>query len=66
MISLYLEIPKKFVCLILLNIFWFVHIPRVRMVRFKLLAQFSVGHLPYPVVSILMLFCVNLQYSLFI
>ena len=28
-----------------------MHIPFVHMIKFKLLAQFSVDHLPYPVVS---------------
>ena len=43
----FLKIPEKFVDLI----FWVVHIPFVLMVKFKILAQFPVDQLPYPVVS---------------
>ena len=50
------KIPEKLVCLILQVGFWFVSIPLVCMVKFKLLAQFPVDHLPHPVVSNLILF----------
>ena len=49
-------IPEEFVCLILLNRFWVVHIPFVRMVKFQFLAQFQIDHLAHPVVSNLTLF----------
>ena len=47
----YLKIPENFMCLILLGGFRFAHIPLVRMVKFKLLAQFPVDRLPHLVVS---------------
>ena len=34
------------------HVIWVVHIPFVRIVKFKLLTQFPVGHLPHPVVSL--------------
>ena len=43
-------------CLILQDGFWVLHIPFVHMVKFKLLAQFPVDHLVYPVVSSLIRF----------
>ena len=57
-IHLYLKIPEKFVCLILHDRFWVVHIPFVHMVKFKLFAQFPVDHLPHQVMSSLILFFV--------
>ena len=51
MIGLYLKIPENFMHLILLDGFWFVHIPFGSMVKFQFLAQFSVDHLSYTVVS---------------
>ena len=33
--------------------FWFLHIFFVRIAKFQVLAQFSVDHLPHPVVSII-------------
>ena len=56
MICLYLKIPNNFVCLIIQEGFWIVHIPLVRMVKFQFLAQFPVDHLLHPVVSNLILF----------
>ena len=55
-ISLHLKIPEEFVCLVLHDRCWVVHIPFVRMVKFKLLAQFPVDHLAQPVVYSLILF----------
>ena len=55
MIRFYLKIPKKFVRLIFLDGFCVVHLLFVRMGKFKLLAQFPVDHLAYPVVSSLIL-----------
>ena len=46
--------------------FCVVHMPLVRMVKFKLLAQFPVDHLPHPFVSNLILFFANLLHSLII
>ena len=54
-IRLYLKIPEKFVSLILQDRFWVEHIPLVRMVKFKFLAQFPVDHFAHPVVSCLIL-----------
>ena len=42
--------------LILLDRFWGVHIPFVRMVKFKFLVHFPVDHRAHPVVSSLILF----------
>ena len=53
---LYFKIPKNFVRLILQDGFWVVHMPLVRKVKFKLLAQFSVDHLSYPAGSSLIHF----------
>ena len=47
-------------CFIFLNGLWVVHIPIVCMVKYKFLAQFTVNYLSHPVVSSLILFCVNL------
>ena len=54
--SFFSKILEKFVCLIFQDGFWFVQIPFVRIVKFKLLAQFLVDHLPHPVVSSLIFF----------
>ena len=40
MICLYLKIPVNFVCLLLLDGFWIVHIPLVLMVKFQFFAWF--------------------------
>ena len=56
LIRFYLKISEKFVCLVLEDGFWAVHIPLVRKVKFKLLAQFQVDHLSHPVMSSLILF----------
>ena len=60
-IRLYLKIPEKFVCLILQNRYWVVHIPFVRKVKFHLLAQFPVDHHTH---SVIYSFCANLLQSL--
>ena len=59
MIHLYLKILEKFKRLILLDGFWVVHMPFVRMVKFQFLAQF-------PVDLVLYSFCSNLLHSLII
>ena len=46
----------SFVRLIFLDGLLVLHIPFVRMVKFKLLAQFPVDHLPHPIVSSFILF----------
>ena len=51
-----LKIPEVFVRLILLDRFWIVDIPFVRMVKFQFLAQFPVDHLVHPIASCLILF----------
>ena len=56
MIRLYLKIPEKFLCLIFQDGLWVVHIPFVRMVKSKFLAQFLVDHFAHSVVSSLILF----------
>ena len=55
-IYLYLKIPENFKNLIFQSGYWVVNIPFVRMVKIKLLAQFTVGHLPHAVVSSLIFF----------
>ena len=55
MIRLYFKISENLVRLIFQGGFWVVHIPFVRMVKFKLLAQFPVDHLANPVMSSLIL-----------
>ena len=55
-IRLYLKIPETHVHLILQDKFLVIHIPFVRMVKLKFLAQFQVDHLDHPVVSSLILF----------
>ena len=55
-INLYIKLPEKCVRLIRQDGFWAVYIPFVLMVKFKLLAQFPVYHLPHPVVCSLLLF----------
>ena len=54
---------KSFTHLILQDRCWVVHKPFVRMVKFQFLTQFPMDHLAHPVVSSLILFCVNLQHS---
>ena len=56
MIRLYLKIPANFVRLIFSDGFWIEHIPFFRMVKFKLLGQFTVDHFPHSVVFSLILF----------
>ena len=56
MIHLYLKIQEEFVRFILQNKFRVVHIPFVRMVKLKFLAQFPVDYLVQPVVFSLILF----------
>ena len=64
MIRLYHKILEKFVSLVVQDRFWVVHIPFDRMVRFKLLAQFPLYHLPHPVISDLKPVCVNFCFRL--
>ena len=52
----WIKILEKFVHLIFLDRFWVVHIPFVRMVKFKLLAQFPVNSCTHQVVSSLIFF----------
>ena len=47
-ICLYLRIPEKFMVLILLVLFWFVHLLFGSLVKFLSLAQFWVNHLTHP------------------
>ena len=42
----YLKIPENFVCLILQDGFWFVHVPFGSMIKFQFLAQFPVDDSP--------------------
>ena len=55
MVRLYLRILENFVRLIFQNGFRVLHIPLVRMVKFKLLAQFSLDHLAHPLMSSLII-----------
>ena len=50
------RLSDPFVHLILQYIFWVVHIPFDRMVKFQFLVQFPVDHIAKPVVSSLILF----------
>ena len=54
-IRLYVKIPQEFVRVVLLDSCWVVHVPFLRMVKFKFLAQFPVDHFTHPVVSSLIL-----------
>ena len=56
--------PKEFYASFFLDKFWVAHIPRVRMVKFKLLAQFP--WITFPIQSCLVLYslCANLLHSL--
>ena len=54
-IRFYLKIPNEFVCLILQDRCWVVHIPFVRKVKSRFLARFLVDHRAHPVVSTLIL-----------
>ena len=56
MIRLYVKIPDEFVCVILQDRRLVVHIPFVRIVKFKFLAQFLVDNLIHPVMSSFILF----------
>ena len=53
------KIPEMFLRLIIQDGLWVQHIPSVPVVKFKLLAQFPVDHLPYLVVCSLIL-CLRL------
>ena len=55
-ICLYLKIPEEFVHLIVLDRFWVVHIPCVRIIKLQFLAQFPVDHLAHPVLPSLIFF----------
>ena len=55
MIGLYLKIPRNFLRLILQDGLRDVHIPFIRMVKFKLHAQSPVDHPAHPVVFSLIL-----------
>ena len=48
---MYPKIPENFVGLIFEDRFWVEHIPFVRVIKCKLLAQFPVDHLFHPVLS---------------
>ena len=48
--------PERTFCCLLPDGFWFVHLPLVCMVKFKLLAQFPKDYLAHPVVSSLIIF----------
>ena len=52
----YLNTQDKFVRFILKDRYLVIHIPFVRVVKFKILAQFPVDHLAHPVLSSLILF----------
>ena len=54
-IRLYIKVPQEFVCIILQDRFWVVHISFVGMVKFKFLAHFPVDQLAHPVMSSLVL-----------
>ena len=54
-IHLYVKIPEEFVCVILQDRCWVVHIPFVRMVKFQFLVKLPVDQLAHPVVSSLVL-----------
>ena len=55
-ISLYVKIPWEFICLIPQGRCWVVHIPLVRMIKFKFHTQLPLYHLAYLDVSSLLLF----------
>ena len=66
-ICLYFKTPKKFVCLNLQDRFRIVLITFARKVKFQFLAQLSVNHLPYILVSSFIVFfvlicCISLIY----
>ena len=48
--------PREFMCFILQDRFWVVHIPLVHMVKFQFLAQFPVDYLAHSIMSSLILF----------
>ena len=62
--SFVFQIPEKFVRLILSDRSWIVHIPLVRVVKFKLLAQFLVDNLPTLSCLLLYSFCASFLHSL--
>ena len=64
-VCLYPKIPEIFVLLILHDGFWVVHISLIRMVKFKFLLQFSVDHLPNPVLSSLTHFIIIYSFRFF-
>ena len=53
---LFLKISANLVSLIILGRFWVVHIPFVRMVKFKIIARFPFDHLLHSFVSSIILF----------
>ena len=63
---LLIKIPDRFVCFILKDWCWVGHIPFVRVVKFKFLAQFPMDHFAHPVVYALYSFCANLLHLLII
>ena len=59
------KIPEKFVCVIPKDRCWVVHIPFVRMVKFKFLVQLPVNSFPHPKsCQVLYTFCANLLHLL--
>ena len=61
---LYLKIPEHFVRLILQDWFRVVHLPFIRMIKFKYLAQFPVDPFPHRVVSSFIVFYASLLHPL--
>ena len=61
-IRLYDKFPEKFVRVILQDWCWVVHIPFVRVVKLKFLAQFAVDPFTHPIVSSLsvLIYCIRL------
>ena len=64
MIRMYLKIPEKFVRFIFGDRFWVVQISFVRMIKFKLLAQFLMDPLPTQTFHVLYYFCTNFVHLL--
>ena len=56
MIRVYVKIPLEFMCVIYLDRCWVVHIPFIRMVKFKYLSHYQVDHLAHPDMPNLVLF----------
>ena len=55
MIRLYVKVPLEFVCVLLQDKCWVVHVPFVRLVKFRFLAHLPVNHCAHPVLSSLIL-----------